>query len=109
NWCPKRGCGRRRAPRPHNRLPRRPCCRLALDRAQHVCLENTSPYRTEAKSGNSVILFHEKSRVSAWERTAIQYADARDYQCGEPEQRPSRSLGTATTAQRECLQNVSIP
>jgi hypothetical protein len=32
DWCPKRGSGRRRAPRPHNRLPRRPCCRLARDR-----------------------------------------------------------------------------
>ena len=32
----------------------------------------------------------------------IQYADARDYQCGEPEQRPSRNLGTATTAPRQC-------
>src|SRR5213592_782982 len=41
-------------------------------------------------------------QVSAWERTAIQYADARDYQCGEPEQRPSRNLGTATTAPRQC-------
>ena len=31
DWCCKRGSRRRRAPRPHNRLPRRPRCRLTLD------------------------------------------------------------------------------
>ena len=31
DWCTKRSTGRCRPSRPHDRLPRRPCCRLALE------------------------------------------------------------------------------